>query len=93
MCKNLINFLSSIGKDKYIHYTACLLIALFLFAIGHALRLGNWFAGVAFIVALLAGFLKEKSDQKKTGYFEHNDFVADFLGAFTAIVLMAIILI
>ena len=93
MFKNISNLIDSIGKDKWIHYTACLLIALFLFAIGHALRLGNWFAGVAFIVALLAGFLKEKSDQKKTGYFDHLDVVADFLGAFTAIVLMAIILI
>ena len=93
MFKNLITLINAIGKDKWMHYTACLLICLFLFAIGHACKLGAWVAGAAFAVAVLAGFLKEKVDQKKTGVFDNHDFVADFLGAFTGIVLASIMLI
>lgn len=87
------NMLAFIGKDKYIHYIVCLLITLFAYAIGTACGLGNWVVAPAIVLALGAGFLKEKYDAKHGGTFDNYDIVADFFGVFTAVVLIAIMLI
>ena len=91
--KQFIEFLYRVGTDKYIHYIACLLITLFVFAIGTACGLGNWVVAPAIVLALGAGFFKEKYDAKHGGIFDNYDIVADFFGMFTAVVLIAIMLI
>lgn len=90
---NFTNMWSAIGKDKYVHYTVCLLITLFLYAIGSACGMGSVAIAPAFVIALLVGFLKEKHDSKNGGRFDHYDIVADFLGSFTAVVIAALLLI
>lgn len=85
--------LLNIKSDKYVHYIACLLITLFVYAIGTACGLGTWVVIPAAVLAVGAGFCKEKYDQKHGGIFDHYDIMADFFGMFTAVVLIAIMLI
>lgn len=75
------------------HYTVSMLIMLFIYAICSACGLGSWTVAPAFVVSMGIGVIKEKLDAKRGGQFDHNDIAADFFGCFTAIILIALLLI
>jgi len=85
--------LARIGVDKYMHYIACLLIALFTFAICNMCGLGAYSAIPALTLPMIIGVGKEIHDKRTTGVFENADIAADFFGVFTAAVLIALLLI
>ena len=89
---NLSNILASIGKDKYIHFAVCLVLTLVIYAVA-SIWMGPAAVALGFVVAILAGIGKEFYDKKKTGLFDPYDIVADFLGAFLGVVIIALLLI
>lgn len=92
MCKTILNILFAIGKDKWIHFTACLVLTLVVFILGCACGLKPAIAAVpAFVIPIAAGVCKELVDKKKTGLLDHYDIVADFLGTFLGVVLIALL--
>lgn len=91
--RKIIEFLANIGKDKWMHYTVSMLIMLFIYTICSACGLGSWTVAPAFVVSMGIGVIKEKLDAKRGGQFDHNDIAADFFGCFTAIILIALLLI
>ena len=91
MSNGLSNVLSLIGKDKYIHFTVCLIFTLFVFAVGGMCGLGIYSALPAMVLPVVAGILKECSDKKKGGEFSKADIAADFLGMFVGMVLIALL--
>lgn len=93
MCKNLIKGLAAIEKDKWMHFAVSMLLTLVLYAICSACGLGSWTVAPAFVVTMGIGVIKEKLDAKRGGQFDHNDIAADFFGCFTAIILIALLLI
>ncbi|MBR1434154.1 MAG: hypothetical protein IJ584_03460 [Bacteroidales bacterium] len=90
--KKLTDFLFRFGKDRYIHYSLSLVLTQLLTALMLIIGLGNWsiFIGPALVLCL--GFAKEFYDEKNGEGFEPYDVVWDFLGVFTGIVLMILIL-
>lgn len=89
---NLSNIIASIGKDKYIHFGVCLVLTLVVYAVA-SVWMGPAATAVAFAASIIVGICKEFYDKKKTGLFDPYDIVADFLGAFLGIVIIALILI
>ena len=89
----LMNILASIGKDKWMHFTACLVLTLFVFILGCACGIKPAISAVpAFVIPIAAGVCKELVDKKKTGLLDHYDIVADFLGTFLGIVIISCLL-
>lgn len=85
-----MNILASIGKDKWMHFTACLVLTLVVFILGCACGLKPAIAAApAIVIPIAAGVCKEFADKKKTGLFDHYDIVADFLGTFLGTVLIS----
>lgn len=93
MSNGFKSFLYSIGTDKYIHFTVCLILSILAFAIGNMFNIGNYAAIPAIVVPLVAGLCKEISDKKRGGTFDNGDIAADFLGMFVGLVLVSLILI
>lgn len=91
--KRFIEFLYEVEKDKYIHFICSLLISLFVFAICNLLKLGVYSAVPAITVPLIVGLCKELIDKKKTGNFDKADLATDFLGMFTGLIIIALLLI
>lgn len=91
--KRIIEDLGRIGKDKWIHFIACLLITQISFVVFHACRLSLIFAFVAFLIGLGAGVAKEIYDNKHGGCFDPYDVAADFAGAWLGIVIISLMLI
>ena len=87
------NLLFRIPQDKWIHFTVCLIMALFVYAICNICGLGVYGAIPAFVLPMFLGVVKEIVDRKSGGEFDHYDIVADFLGCFVGLVLIAIFLI
>lgn len=90
MFENLKRMISFIGKDKYIHFTICLAITLVIYAIG-SIWLGPVAAAPAFVIAILAGIAKERYDKTHGGFYDQYDIVADFLGCFLGLVIIALL--
>lgn len=87
---SIINF---IDKDKLMHFVVCLVLTLVIFIICCACGLSASIASVpAFFGAIIVGVCKEVYDSKHGGVFDHYDIVADFLGAFLGIILVACII-
>lgn len=84
-------FFNSFGKDKYVHFIVSLLLSLFLFAGGLFLGLGTCAIVPAILGTAAFGIGKEFYDKKHTGLFDKSDLVADFLGCFLGIVIIALI--
>lgn len=91
MFKNLSNILASIGKDKWAHFAISLALILVIYAIG-SIWLGPVASAPAFVIALGVGFLKEYIDKKKGGTYDPYDIIADFIGCFLGLVIIALIL-
>lgn len=82
---SIVNFLSNIETDKYLHFIVCLSILLISTNIMKSLIIG-------FVVTMLIGVLKETFDkyvQKER--FDMDDIKADFIGALYGSILWLII--
>lgn len=88
--KDLINYAISSGKDKWIHFAACLIIAMIAFAICYALGMGRMAAVPGIIVPAIVGITKELWDRKH-GTAELTDLLADMIGIMVACIIMIII--
>lgn len=89
---NLSNIFASIGKDKWAHFAISLALVLVIYAVG-SIWLGAVAAAPAFVIALAVGIIKEYADKKGNGVFDPYDIVADFLGCFLGVVIIALLLI
>lgn len=91
--KRIIEDLSRIGKDKWIHFIICCLITQVSFSIFHACGLGAAWVIVAFLLGLGAGVAKEIYDAKHGGTFDRFDLAADFIGAWLGVITLSLMLI
>lgn len=90
--EKISNFLFRFGKDRYIHYSLSLVLTQLLTALMFIIGLGGWSIFIGPVLVLCLGFAKEFYDEKNGEGFEPYDVVWDFLGVFTGIVLMILIL-
>ena len=82
--KKIIEWLTGIGKDKWIHFTVCLIITLLAGVITNWLCPDLSKAGVmsaAWTVGFVAGLTKEIYDEIKSGSSDPYDWAADFIGS------------
>lgn len=81
------------GEDKVLHFETCCLITMF-FALLHMNVLGRGIvasAASAYLIAIIAGILKEAYDFYTYGLFDNKDIVADVLGAFAGFFIIILI--
>lgn len=76
------------GKDKILHFLACLIITVVTYFIGGSFG----YAMLGLLIALVAGYLKELYDLyiKKTK-FDWKDIAWDTFGAFAGVLVSALI--
>ncbi|MBQ6577237.1 MAG: hypothetical protein IJL91_05765 [Bacteroidales bacterium] len=88
----ITSFLNRFGKDRYYHFIFALVLTQLFTAVIAILGGGNWslFCGPAMVLCL--GFAKEFHDEKTGEGFEPYDVVWDFLGVFSGIVLMVLLI-
>lgn len=82
--KKIIDWIVKIGKDKWIHFTVCLIIALIAGIVTKWLCPDLSKAGVmcaAWTVGFVAGLTKEICDEIKSGSSDAYDWAADFIGS------------
>ena len=89
---NLSNIFASIGKDKWAHFAISLALVLVIYAVC-SIWLGPVAAGIAFVVSMGVGVIKEIADKKGNGAFDPYDIVANFLGCFLGVIIIALLLI
>jgi VanZ family protein len=87
----IIKLLAAISKDKLLHFTVCLVMALFIYGVCHVCGLGYFGAIPAFCVPMILGIVKEISDKKTGSELDHYDVIADFFGCFVALVFIALV--
>ena len=81
------------GEDKVMHFETCCLITM-VFALLHMNVLGRGIvasAASAYLIAVIAGILKEAYDFYTYGLFDNKDIVADVLGAFAGFLIIILI--
>jgi VanZ family protein len=93
MFNKISNLLFRIPQDKWIHFTVCLIIALVVYGICNICGLGVYGAIPAFVLPMFLGVVKEIADRKSGGEFGHYDLVADFLGTFVAMCIIALMIV
>ena len=93
--RKIIEFLEDLGKDKWMHFTVCLVASLLA---GIAAKLlyhlpAAEIACVSWVVGYIVGFGKEVYDEIKYKGSDPYDWAADFLGSTfgTVIVLLLVI--
>lgn len=91
MWNKIIAIFASVDKDKILHFTVCLVLALLIYGICHVCGLGYYGAIPAFCIPMLLGVIKEISDKRSGGEVDHYDLVADFFGCFVALVFIALV--
>lgn len=81
------------GEDKVLHFETCCLITMVVALLNmNVLGLGIAASAVsAFMIAVVAGMLKEVYDYNTYGLFDNKDIVADVLGAFTGLLIIILI--
>ena len=91
--RDWIKFIFAAGKDKWMHFSVCIILTLVVFAICFALGLGKMAIVPAIVVTALVGVGKEIYDKKKTGLFEQGDILADMFGIMIGCIIALIIVI
>ena len=96
MIDKIFAFFGSIGKDKWIHFTVCLIVSLLAGIVTKSLYPQLCAAEIAcasWVVGYMVGLGKEIYDEIKYKGSEPYDWAADFLGSTsgTVIVLLFVI--
>lgn len=94
--QKIINWLTSIGKDKWIHFIACLIVSLIAGIVTKSLYPNLCpaeIACVSWVVGYMVGLGKEIYDEIKTKSSDPYDWAADLIGATlgTVVVLLFVI--
>lgn len=81
------------GEDKVLHFETCFLITMVVSLLNmNVLGLGIAVSAVlAYMIAVIAGVLKESYDYNTYGLFDNKDIVADVLGAFAGLLIIILI--
>ena len=84
MLNKLSEWLCKIDSDKYVHLLVCLLLS-FLLGCLSLMLINIWIAVIiAFFATMIAGVIKELTDDR----VDRKDFIADAIGAFIGILML-----
>lgn len=94
--KTIMEWLTGIGKDKWIHFTVCLIVSLLAGIVTKSLYPNLCpaeIACVSWVVGYMVGLGKEIYDEIKTKSSDPYDWAADLIGATlgTVVVLLFVI--
>lgn len=94
--KKIMEWLTGIGKDKWIHFTVCLIVSLLAGIVTKSLYPNLCpaeIACVSWVVGYMVGLGKEIYDEIKTKSSDPYDWAADLIGATlgTVVVLLFVI--
>lgn len=94
--KKIIEWLTDVGKDKWIHFTVCLIVSLLAGIVTKSLYPNLCpaeIACVSWVVGYMVGLGKEIYDEIKTKSSDPYDWAADLIGATlgTVVVLLFVI--
>jgi len=90
--QNLTSFLNRFGRDRYYHFIFALVLTQLFTAVLALVGCGNFSVIGGPLLVMALAFVKEYLDEKHGGEFEPYDIVWGFLGMFSGLVLMILIL-
>ena len=81
------------GEDKVLHFETCCLITMVVALLNmNVLGFGIAASAVsAYMIAIIAGILKEIYDYNTYGLFDNKDIIADALGAYAGFLIIILI--
>jgi VanZ family protein len=84
--KSIYNWIVNVEKDKLLHYTISLILALTIYSIASKITHSKASAiGISWFVSFIIGIAKEAYDEYKHHNAEEGDWIADVLGIVTAL--------
>ena len=94
--KKIIEWITSIGNDKWIHFTICLIVSLLAGIVTKHLCLNLTaieIVCVSWVVGYMVGFGKELYDEIKTKSSEAYDWAADVIGTTLGTILVLLLIV